>query len=71
MKKLNLDRLTVESFATTTPDPRIRGTVAARENTGAGYCPDSWGGTCWLTCWETCPCTDFIDCSEPAPAEPR
>ncbi|HEX6748616.1 MAG TPA: hypothetical protein VF092_15065 [Longimicrobium sp.] len=64
MQKLNLDGLKVDSFATTSEAAGIRGTVAARENTNPPTCPDSWGGTCWLTCWDTCPCTDFVDCSE-------
>jgi hypothetical protein len=68
MKKLNLDRLTVDSFATTDKTSEVRGTVAARENTGntcpgESYgCPDSWDGTCWMTCWNTCPCTDGPNC---------
>jgi hypothetical protein len=51
MKKLNLDALTVDSFATT-PEPAAgRGTVngheAARTLSG---CPVSWNGTCFITC---------------------
>ena len=52
MKKLKLDNLTVESFATS-PVQNGRGTVHAFERTLQG-CPDSWAGTCWMTCWETC-----------------
>ena len=57
MKKLHLDGLAVESFATTAPLATRRGTVAARslpELRTASGCPDSWDGTCYVTCWETC-----------------
>ena len=64
MKKLRLDSLTIESFATLTDTPRLVGTVAAREARGTQlYCPVSYGGTCWISCWETCPCTDGPDCA--------
>jgi len=63
MKKLKLDALAVESFATVSSAPRVRGTVAGRENTGTGACPDSWDGTCWISCWDTCPCTGGPDCA--------
>ena len=53
MKKLRLDRLAVESFATQGATPDIRGTVHARRT--ANNCPDSWDGvTCYVTCAETC-----------------
>jgi hypothetical protein len=58
MKKLHLESLRVDSFATTAPAPRGRGTVAAREATGtSACCPDSTAPTCWVTCL-TC---DTID----------
>jgi len=71
MKKLSLDHLAVDSFATSPSAPRVRGTVAAREDTGIGTCtndtegcPVSWEGTCHLTCFETCliGCTGGQDC---------
>jgi hypothetical protein len=59
MKKLRLDDLTIESFPTMpAAEAGTRGTVRGREMTG--NCYDSWGGTCWLSCWETCGC-DTLD----------
>jgi hypothetical protein len=49
MKKLQLDSLQVDSFATIDVAGETRGTVAGRENTAAAY-PDTWIGTCWETC---------------------
>ncbi|HEX6748617.1 MAG TPA: hypothetical protein VF092_15070 [Longimicrobium sp.] len=71
MKKLRLDHLAVESFATIARAGGIRGTVVGRvdtspaacPNTDPPYCPDSWGGTCWISCWDTCPCTGGPDCA--------
>lgn len=64
MKKLRLDGLRVESFATLTDAPHSAGTVAAHQARGTNlYCPVSYGGTCWISCWETCPCTDGPDCA--------
>jgi len=61
MKKLSLDRLRVESFGTSPGVPAARGTVMARENTT--NCPDTPYGTCYYSCFETCPgCTLAIDC---------
>lgn len=65
MKKLNLDALAVESF---TPSPNavhVRGTVAGQMAAGtlSNCCPDSWQGTCYISCWETCPCTDGPNCA--------
>ena len=62
MKKLHLDGLTVDSFATTAAAANARGTVAAH---GAAFrtlsgCPESWDGTCWVTCWMTCGCDTDI-----------
>jgi hypothetical protein len=66
MKKLNLDRLTVESFATTADLPAVRGTVAGRDRTASG-CPDSWEvETCPFSCAFTC--TDA--CSEACETSP-
>lgn len=56
MKKLQLDSLTVESFATSDGIDAMRGTVA-------GYsakctlinCPYSYGGTCVITGCQACP----------------
>jgi hypothetical protein len=49
MKKLRLDVLEVESFATTAADAKVRGTVAGAFAT-VDRCPVSWGGTCYITC---------------------
>ena len=56
MKKLNLDGLKVDTFATAGEIDAIRGTVA-------GYsakctlidCPYSYGGTCVITGCQPCP----------------
>jgi hypothetical protein len=62
MKKLRLDTLRVDSFATSPATASVRGTVAANEaamRTLSG-CPESWNGTCYITCWDSCGCdTDF------------
>ena len=64
MKKLRLDELAVDSFSTASATHPFRGTVEGREARGTQlYCPVSYGGTCWITCWETCPCTDGPDCA--------
>ena len=63
MKKLCLDTLTVDSFATTAGAANLRGTVAGREAACSATCPVSYGGTCWISCWETCPCTDGPFCA--------
>ncbi|SOD03081.1 hypothetical protein SAMN05216486_1089 [bacterium JGI 053] len=50
MKKLQLDGLKVDSFATTAPAPRERGTVQGRELAGTlNWCPVSYGGTCIIS----------------------
>ena len=62
MKKLNLDALKVDTFATTDAIDTIRGTVNGREMVikTPSSCPQSWNGTCWITCWDSCPCdTNF------------
>lgn len=61
MKKLRLDSLRVDSFVPSPAGAALRGTVAARENTGTGACPDSWDGTCYITCWDSCACPTW-DC---------
>ena len=62
MKKLRLDNLKVDSFATTAGIEAVRGTVAAHQaafRTLSG-CPVSWDGTCYISCWDTCYCdTNF------------
>jgi hypothetical protein len=63
MKKLTLDRLTVDSFPTVRAPGGGRGTVAGHEIDTTLHCPDSYGGTCWITCFDTCPCTDSPDCA--------
>ncbi|HSU17849.1 hypothetical protein [Longimicrobium sp.] len=64
MKKLRLDDLAVESFSPASAMRALRGTVAAREEEidTTLHCPDSYGGTCWISCFETCPCTDGPAC---------
>ena len=62
MKKLHLDTLRVDSFATSPAPAPSRGTVAGHATGQCTYrdCPDSWDGTCWVSCWESCTCeTDF------------
>lgn len=62
MKKLNLDGLKVDSFTTTDEINAVRGTVAGREMLmrTLSNCPESWNGTCWITCWESCGCDTDI-----------
>jgi hypothetical protein len=56
MKKLDLDRLTVDSFATTDKASEVRGTIDGREKTGGtSPCENTWPpDTCPVTCAETC-----------------
>lgn len=63
MKKLRLDALKVDGFATTAPVKPLRGTVAAYQSAQCTVfdCPISYGGTCWVTCWESCYC-DTSNC---------
>jgi hypothetical protein len=64
MKKLSLDTLRVDTFATTSEIAALRGTVAAYSaQCTVRDCPESYGGTCWITCFETCPCTDGPACA--------
>ena len=65
MKKLRLDNLKVDSFTTTAGIEAVRGTVAAHQTAQCteGYgCPDSYGGTCWVTCWNSCYCETVFEC---------
>jgi hypothetical protein len=55
MRKLNLDLLTVESFATADMSQPVRGTVEARQGTGPFF-------TCWPTCEYTCKDTCAPSC---------
>jgi hypothetical protein len=51
MKKLNLDALAVDSFATTSELADARGTVNGQELARSlSGCPVSWNGTCFITC---------------------
>jgi hypothetical protein len=71
MKKLTLESLTVDSFPTQSATGAARGTVAGHEEAldttvhcvESYDCPDSYNGTCWISCWETCPCTGGPDCA--------
>ena len=63
MKKLHLDDLKVDGFATTARTPQERGTVQGREAAGTqAWCPVSYGGTCWITCWDSCYCETEYEC---------
>jgi hypothetical protein len=56
MKKLRLDHLKVESFATSASARDPRGTVEAHEApTSPFQCPYSDGGTCVITGCFACP----------------
>lgn len=64
MKKLRLEALAVDSFATTAVAAKLRGTVAAHNTAqcSAVYgCVESVGGTCWVTCFDSCAC-ETNDC---------
>jgi hypothetical protein len=50
MKKLQLDSLAVDSFATTNGIAAMRGTVAGHVRPTLIECPYSYGGTCAITC---------------------
>jgi hypothetical protein len=51
MKKLHLDGLKVDSFATTDGIDAVRGTVAAYSaKCTIINCPYSYGGTCVISC---------------------
>ena len=56
MKKLDLDILAVDTFATTARGADDRGTVLAhaRTQTCNAGCPLSYGGTCVVTCAAGC-----------------
>lgn len=61
MKKLNLDGLKVESFATSALAQDIRGSVAAHQAARGtqAWCPVSYGGTCIISvclCYSEEPC---------------
>ncbi|MDB4951548.1 MAG: hypothetical protein JWM27_4197 [Gemmatimonadetes bacterium] len=56
MRKLHLDDLAIESFATTPDSLAGSGTVHGQEDRTASGCPESWNGTCWITCWDSCGC---------------
>jgi len=56
MKKLKLDDLQVESFATSA-GRGVRGTVMGHETevcTGSCLCNTAFGGTCWTDCDTLC-----------------
>jgi hypothetical protein len=55
MKKLSLDCLTVDSFATTPEGAARRGTVVGQQRS-LGPCPESWNVTCHVTCAADTPC---------------
>jgi hypothetical protein len=63
MKKLRLDSLAVDSFATTDGIHAMRGTVAGYSAQCTIYgCPISYGGTCWITCGDSCYCETVFEC---------
>lgn len=56
MKKLQLDDLAVESFATSAGDLSGRGTVAGYSAKCTVFdCPYSYGGTCVISGCQACP----------------
>jgi hypothetical protein len=64
VQKLRLEALTVDGFATTATAPGLRGTVAghATGQCSAVYgCNESQGGTCWISCLDTCQCETAVD----------
>lgn len=63
MKKLILDALAVESFATADAAPKVRGTVHARRTIN---CDSLMPDTCWVSCAETC----FDVCSQACDTSP-
>ena len=62
MKKLHLDALRIDSFATTSGTPSVRGTVAGHEAAQSATCAVSYNGTCWITCWDSCFCETEWEC---------
>lgn len=56
MKKLHLDALTIDSFATTASEIARPGTVHGHQQRSLGPCPESWNGTCYITCAADTPC---------------
>jgi hypothetical protein len=59
MKKLQLDSLKVDSFATTAEIDAMRGTVAAYSAKCTLIdCPYSYGGTCVISGCQPCPSDD-------------
>jgi hypothetical protein len=50
MKKLDLDTLLVDTFATTFQPAAARGTVLGNAAINSTGCPVSYGGTCVITC---------------------
>jgi len=60
MKKLNLDNLRVETFATTGDAGLARGTVLGAELKSLAGCPVSYGGTCVISGCRPCDRMDGI-----------
>ena len=62
MKKLNLDGLKVDTFATTDGIDGVRGTVAGYQSAQCTLlnCPVSYGGTCYVTCRQSCYCETAV-----------
>ncbi|MDB4951549.1 MAG: hypothetical protein JWM27_4198 [Gemmatimonadetes bacterium] len=54
MRKLQLDDLAIESFATTPEALPGSGTVHAQEDRSTPGCPISYGGTCVISCRTDC-----------------
>jgi 2-keto-4-pentenoate hydratase len=50
MKKLSLDSLAVDSFDTVAERAAHPGTVVGQQQRSLGPCPESWNGTCYVTC---------------------
>lgn len=47
---LRLDDLKIDSFATTADRIARPGTVVGYQQRTLGPCPESWNGTCYITC---------------------
>ena len=65
MKKLRLETLAVDSFATSPAAPGAGGTVVGHGAAFRGFsatCRVSWDGTCYITCGDTCFCETVYEC---------
>jgi hypothetical protein len=68
MRKLKLESLQVESFATTGLTPPSRGTVEANADVDTRRCPGGTGPSYCVLCYATqdvrqCAETEYVDCT--------